>query len=227
MTLGLASCSPKYYSPNSHNVPLFSEKGETSLTLTGNGNRLEFQGAYAISNHFAIKADGGIFSPPNIDNGNGGSGKFGELGVGYFISRYENLIFETYAIVGYGGFENHLPSTQHTYPSTKGNISANLLRVGIQPNFGFKSKNFSLAISSRIVNLSYSNIKGDLIYGDVLQTQYLKNNSSNFLVEPALTLRGGSENFKLQLQYGLSFNLTNESFKQDVMFLTAGINVNF
>ncbi|MDD2412016.1 MAG: hypothetical protein RBS19_01855 [Bacteroidales bacterium] len=226
-TLGIASCSPKFYTPNSHNVPLLSEKGEASLTLTGNGNQLEFQGAYAITNHIAIKADGGIFSPSDINNGNGGSGKFGELGVGYFTPIHENWIFETYGIVGYGGFENHMPSTQENYPSTKGNISAKLLRVGIQPNFGFKSKYFSAAVSSRIVNLSYNNIKGDLIYRDISQTQYLKNNSSHFLVEPALTLRGGTESFKLQLQYGYSFNLTNKSFKQDVMFLTAGINVNF
>lgn len=227
ITLGLASCSPKFYTPNSHNVPLLSEKGETSLTLTGNGNQLEFQGAYAITDHFAIKADGGVFSPPNLDNGNGGSGKFGELGVGYFRPIHENWIFETYGIIGYGGFENHLPSTQEDYPSTKGSISANLLRVGIQPNFGFKSKYFSAAVSSRIVNLSYSNIKGDLIFKDESQTNYLKNNSSNFLVETALTLRGGIEKFKIQLQYGYSFNLTNQSFKQDVMFLTAGINVSF
>ena len=222
-----ASCSPKYYTPNTLNVPLFSEKGETNLTLSGNVNQVEFQGAYAVANNIAIIANGGVIMPGNLETGNGGSGKLVELGAGYFKPVTENWIFETYGIVGYGSMENHLPSTKDYYPLTKGNISANLLRVGIQPNFGYKTKNFSAAISSRIVNLSYSNIKGDLIYDDVVQTNYLKDNSSNFLIEPALTLRGGFEKFKLQLQYGYCINLTNNNFRQDNWNLTLGLNFNF
>ena len=34
----------KYYVPNTQNVPLISERGETNLTLSGNGNQVEFQG---------------------------------------------------------------------------------------------------------------------------------------------------------------------------------------
>lgn len=41
--VGLASCSPKYYIPNTQNVPLISKKGETNLTFSGNGNLVEFQ----------------------------------------------------------------------------------------------------------------------------------------------------------------------------------------
>lgn len=227
IALGFASCSPKYYIPNTQNVPLISKKGETNLTLSGNGNQAEFQGAYGLTKNIAIKANGGLFIPTNLSNGNGGSGKFVELGGGYFKPITENWIFEVYGIVGYGSFENHLPSTKADYPLTNGNISANLLRVGIQPNFGYKSKYFSIAISSRIVNLSYSNIKGDLIFDNEHQTDYLKNNSSNYLVEPALTIKGGLEKIKLQLQYGYSVNLSNSHFKQDNSFLTIGLNFNF
>lgn len=224
---GLTSCNPKFYTPNTQNVPLISQQGETNLTLSGNGNQVEFQGAYGISNNIAIKANGGLFIPADLDNGNGGSGKFLEFGGGYFKSIQENWVFESYAIVGFGTFENHLPATTMGNPQTKGDISASILRIGIQPNFGYKSKNFSAAVSSRFVNLSYNNIKGDLVFDGENQTDYLKTNDSNFLIEPALTLRAGLEKIKLQLQYGYSLNLSNSDFKQDHPFLTLGLNFNF
>ncbi len=224
---GFASCSPIYYSPNTQNVPLISEKGETNLTVTGNGNQVEFQGAYGIAENIALQVNGGLFIPADINDGNGGSGKFIDIGGGYFNPITENWIFETYGILGVGGFENHLPSTKADYPLTSGDISANILRVGIQPNFGYKSKYFSAAVSSRIVNLFYSNIKGNLMYNNKNQQDYLTENSSNFLLEPAITIRGGFERLKLQLQYGYSFNLSKSDFRQDNTFLTLGLNFNF
>ena len=217
IAISFASCSSKYYTPNTQNVPLISQKGETNLTLAGNANQVEFQGAYGIGNNFAVQANGGLFIPADLDNGDGGSGKFIEFGAGYFKPLTENFIFETYGLLGLGSVENHFGQT--------GNVSANILRVGIQPNLGFKSKYFSAALSSRIVNLMYSKIDGNLI--GVGEVQYLKDNSSNFLVEPAITLRTGFENFKLQLQYGYSVNLTKNDFKQDKSFLTLGLNFTF
>ena len=82
-------------------------------------------------------------------------------------------------------------------------------------------------VSSRLVNLSYSNIKGDLIFGGDPQVADLKDNKSNFLIEPALTIRGGFEKVKLQVQYGYSFNVSKSDFKQDKNFLTVGLNFNF
>lgn len=152
--IGIASCNPKFYSPNTQNVPLISEKGETNLTLSGNGNQVEFQGAYGLTENIAIKANAGFFIPNDLNNGNGGSGNFVEVGGGYFKPLDNNFVFETYGIVGFGSFENHLPSTTNNYPQTEGNISANIFRIGIQPNFGYKSKYFSAAVSSRFVNLS-------------------------------------------------------------------------
>ncbi len=227
VAFGFSSCSPKFYTPNTQNVPLISEKGETNLTLSGNGNQVEFQGAYGIGKCIAIKANGGLFRPTDINNGNGGSGKFIEFGGGYFKPVSEKWVFEAYGIAGFGSFENHLPSTTNDYPLTTGNISADILRIGVQPNFGYKSKYFSAAVSSRIVNLSYNNIKGDLIFDGQNQPNYLKTHSSNFLVEPALTVRAGVKKFKLQLQYGYSINVTNRDFRQDNSFLTIGLNFNF
>ncbi len=219
--IGLVACSPKYYTPNTQNVPLISEKGETNLTLSGNGNQIEFQGAHGVGNSFAIQANGGLFIPADLNNGSGGSGKLIEFGAGYFKPITSNLIFETYGLFGVGSFENHISDV------ASGNISASIFRFGIQPSIGFKSRFFSAALSSRFVNLMYSKIEGDLVYEGLGQVQYLKDNASNFLVEPAVTLRGGFDKVKLQLQYGYSVNLSKSDFKQDNNFLTFGLNFTF
>lgn len=223
----LNACNPIYYSPNTQNVPLISEKGETNLTLAGNGNQIEFQAAYGVAQNIALKANGGIFIPKDNDNGDGGSGKFFELGGGYFKPLENNLVFEIYGIAGFGTVENHFPSIAAANPQTTGDISANVFRFGIQPNFGYKSEYFSVAVSSRIANLTYGNIKGDLIYNAENQATYLNQNKSNFLVEPAITIRGGLEKIKLQLQLAKSINLSINDFRQENFLLTLGLNFNF
>lgn len=222
----ITGCNPKFYSPNTQNVPLISEKGETNLTLSGNGNQIEFQGAHGITNSIAIQANGGLFIPSDLDNGSGGSGKFFEVGAGYYTPVADGFVFETYGLIGFGNMENHFPSSDNA-ATLKGDISANIVRFGIQPNFGYKSKYFSAAVSSRFVNLMYTGIDGDLIFDGDNQINYLEANKSNFLIEPALTLRGGLERLKLQLQIGYSLNLSNSDFKQDKTSMTLGLNFNF
>lgn len=223
----MLSCSPKYYTANTQNVPLISQQGETNLTVSGNANQVEFQGAYGVTNGFAIQANGGLFIPSDLDNGDGGSGKFLEIGGGYFTPVSQNFVFELYGLIGAGTVENHMPSTTSANPATQGDISADIFRYGIQPNFGYKSKYFSAAVSSHIVNLRYSNIEGDLIYGGESQVDYLRDNASNILIEPAFTIRGGFDKIKLQLQVGYSWNVSSENFRQDKEFVTLGLNFNF
>ena len=227
ISIVIYSCSPKYYVPNTQNVPLLKAKGQTNLTLCGNTNQIEFQGAYGLSNHLGLMANGGFYVPKNLDNGNGGSGKLGEAGFGYFTPVNEHFIFETYGLFAAGSFENHLPSTVSSYPGTMGNISASISRISIQPNFAYTSKYFSIAVSARFASLNYSNIKGDLIFDNKNQIDYLRNDKSAILFEPALTIRGGIEKVKLQLQLLASNNLTDATFKQDKSLVSLGLNFNF
>jgi hypothetical protein len=227
VALVVIGCNPKYYSPNTQNVPLLSEKGEVNLTLSGNTNQAEFQGAYAAGEHFALQANGGLFIPKDLENGDGGSGKFIEVGAGYYTPVSETLVFEIYGLAGSGSVENDLRSRSTTNPTTTGVISASVFRYGIQPNFGFKSKYFSAAISTRLVSLNYSNIEGDLVFDGMNQKAYLNDNRSNFLFEPAVTLKAGVEKLKFQLQIGRSFNWSNEDFRQDKGYATLGLNFRF
>lgn len=219
----LSACSPKYYVPNTQNVPLLSEKGQVNLTAVGNGNQVEIQGAYALGSSLGIMGNVGFYIPKDDGNGNGGSGKLGEIGIGYFKPITEHVIFETYGLVGIGSFENHFPAASST---NTGKISGNLTRFGLQPSIGYKTKGFSVAFSSRITSLNYGEPEGNLIFDGVDQVVYLNENRSFILLEPALTLRAGLEKVKLQLQLTRGFNLTDSDFRQDESLLSVGVNFN-
>jgi len=218
------SCSPHYYIPNTQNVPLIKAQGQTNITVAGNGNQFELQGAYGITDHLAIQANGGFVFPKNEDNGNGGSGKLIEGGIGYYTNISPVLLFDVYALVGVGTMENHFPSTLAANPSTTGKIEANLARFGLQPALSYHSKYFSVTGSARIGSLNYSNIKGSLIFDGADQVAYLTDNKSGVLIEPALTLRGGVEKIKFQVQLMKSLNVSNKDFKQDDTLLSIGLN---
>jgi len=223
----LISCSPKYYVPNTQNVPLIHAQGQTNLSVAGNGNQVEFQGAYGINDALALQLNGGLVIPQEEDNGNGGSGNVIEGGLGYYRNLNTNLLFDVYALVGFGSMKNDFPSTLPAFPNTTGKISANMLRVGLQPSISYHQKYFSISGSARIASLNYNNIEGSLIFDEEDQVDYLNDNKSNFLIEPALTLRGGLEKLKIQIQLAKSFNVSNSSFKQDDSLLSVGLNFNF
>ncbi len=221
----LTGCNPIYYAPNSHNVPLLSGGGEAKITAAGNADRVEFQGAYAISDHFGLQASGGLFIPREEENGNGGSGHFLEAGGGYLHRISPNWIFEGYGLIGTGKVENHFEddSPGPTDPSI-GDLSASIFRWGVQPNLGYRSPYFSAALSTRLSNLIFHNVEGDLVFNNIDQVSYLTDHNSYFLVEPALTIRGGFQKAKLQLQLGLSYNITDPEFDQETGYITVGFH---
>lgn len=222
----IAGCSPKYYVPNTQNVPTISAKGQVNFTVAGNSNQAELQAAFGITDRLAIQLNGG-YVPQKNNDGNNGSGKLIEAGLGYYYNLGEYWLFDTYALAGGGSVENNFPSTVSDNPSTNGNISANLFRCGIQPGLSFHRRFLIVAGSVRITSLNYWDIDGNLVFEESNQQAYLRNNNSNFMVEPALTLRTGFEKVKFQLQILRSFNLTNPGFKQDNTLVSIGVNFTF
>lgn len=222
-----SACNPKYYVPNTQNVPLLTNRGEFTANVATNGNQFEGQAAIGLNKNTGIQVNGGWFAPKDLDNGNGGSGKFGEIGIGYSRNLGKTLVFETYGLFGLGSVENHLPSTIDSAKTTTGKIFSNVQRFAIQPAIGYKGRKFEVALSSRIGYLTFSKPSGSLIYNNMDQVQYLKDNATTMLVEPAVTLRYGYKNLKFQAQLGQSFNLTNANFLQDKSWLTVGLQFRF
>lgn len=227
LVLALGGCTTKFYVPNTQNVPVIDSRGQTNLTLAGNGNQVEFQGAYGLTDGLAIQANGGWVIPKDLDNGNGGSGRFIEGGLGYFKPINEDFLFDTYALAGFGSMENHFPTSVAANPATAGKISANLTRFSLQPALSFRRKYFSITGSARVSSLNYSKIGGGLMLDNLDQVAYLRDSKSNFLVEPALTIRGGVEKIKVQVQLLHSFNLSHRDFRQDDGLVSVGLNFNF
>lgn len=227
LLFALCACSPRYYVPNTQHIAMIDRKGKTNLTVSGDGEQGEFQAAYGVGEHIGLMADGAVYFPQNDENGNGGSGNLVGLGVGYYKNFTENILFDTYIIGGIGKMKNHLPTTLEDHPGTTGKISAKVYRFGLQPSLSYNSPYFSITGSARFVNLMYHNISGNLIYKNKDQVDYLNTNKTNFLIEPAITLRAGLPNAKLQLQYLYSFNMSNSSFRQARSLISIGANFSF
>ena len=224
-TIGFAGCNPIYYSPNTQNVLMPETRGDVSLAGTSGGENVQLQAAYAVTDDVALQLNGGIFGRDENDGDDGGAGTFIEVGAGYTGGEDAGVSWEIVGLLGAGSVENDFPSTIEDSPETTGQLRADLLRFGVQPAFGYRSKFVDVAASTRLVGLSYRNVEGSLIYRGEDQVAMLSDGNRYFLVEPAVTLRAGLENMKLQVQAGRSFNLTDRDFRQDEVMFSVGVVV--
>ena len=219
----LTSCSPLYYSPNAHNVPLLSQKGEASLNLSLSGgddvtNAVEIQGAYAVAKNIALLGNFYTARGNEPDYGSG-KGSLLEVGAGYFKPFSPKFIFEAYAGGGLGGVTNFYNPDKLNYSRLR------FTKFFIQPAFGFESRYFDITLSLRTARLNYHafNFTETARVEDLTNIQNIKNQPTYYLLEPALTLRGGFSNLKIQIQLVKSKNLTYKEFVQEYTNLNLGL----
>ena len=208
----MSGCSPIYYAPNTLNVPMIREKGEgvISAHIGDHGSR-NFQGAYSPKENWAVIADGFWAKEGSTLKG---SGHLFTGGAGYYRAVHPHLMWDTYGILGFGGVENSY---------SQRDVSSSFVRYGIQPSFGFQSRYFDASLATRIVGLRYFHTSGS----DPVEVQYLKDAGTQFLFEPAVTVRGGYDFLKAQFQVGRSYNKTNSNFKQEDNIVSVGVVVTF
>ncbi len=209
--------------PQIPNIPLLRAQTDATISLAAGEGRAEVQVSYAFTNELGVLFGGAFYRPEDDEDGDGGTGNFAEGGVGYFASIGSPWTFEAYGLLGVGDLENHFPSTVSSNPGTTGTIESGVLRVGVQSAFSIRLRYVEAAFSVRVMSLNYRNVSGSLIFAGEDQVSLLRQNSSYVLLEPALTLRAGAEFLKMQLQTGLSANLTDSDFDQDTGHLTVGI----
>jgi hypothetical protein len=218
LVLFFTGCGPIYYVPNTQNVPIMKDKGQMNLFLGFNGSEFtdgfELQGAYGLTDKWALQLNADWIK--SSETFSEGSGNLLEIGGGYYKKISKSFVFETYGFIGFGGLKYQDNSTDNL------DVTAKLYRVGLQPSFSYSGKYFSSSLSSRLSSLHYTNVNGSLLY----DVDYLKSNDSHWLLEPALTLQGGFEDVKLQLQIQLCYNLTNPMFSQDYTLVSLGLKVN-
>jgi hypothetical protein len=187
-------------------VPLFTEKGQVSAHVGfaqsnntdefGEGDGFTIQAATSISGEWAIL--GGYYSlsgeEPDYWKGRG---TYFEFGAGKFKYYEEKkLITELFVGFGRGSISNEGPDMQF--------VDANFFKLFIQPSLGIKGKNLEAAFTPRIAYVNYT--KSDLRIIDSNQESELNDflDSHRLVFEPGVTLRGGAEKVKIQLQYSFS-----------------------
>lgn len=218
------------YSPTIQNVPGFKEKNESRLNTiiaapaSGTESNFSLQGAYAVTNHFALTAGMNV-TVRSLDeltftdiNGNTqtdrvqynrNSFEFG-AGVFYPLSKDKSIFFEAYA--GYGSGANNI--TDMTTISVTNFHNSKINRFYLQPVLSFHPlQYFTLSTSLRYTSIGYSNIKTSYTQNELASynLEVIASKRLEFL-EPVLVMSGGLPSAPwIRLQGQMNFSvLMNE-----------------
>jgi len=212
LMLVVTGCSPIYYAPSVHNVPMLQGKGDGTFAVHVASDGGAVQGAYAVAEHVGVMVNVNSFKQKDNNDNDGGSGSLFEVGVGYHRNLGGTVVWENYLLLGGGSVEDHFSLSTGPFKTGAGTLDAKFTRWGVQPSLSLHSRIVDTAVSLRLMGLKYSDASGNLIYNGQDQVAYLNGLGSQFLVEPAITLKGGWDPIKLQLQLGWSKNITSQDF---------------
>jgi len=233
------SCSHYYYVPNVQNVPLFREKNEYRISGTsGLGTEtscLEVQGAYSVTGNLGIMTN--FMSAKGIDNNeeSWAKGTYLDAAIGYYKPLHKSGVFEIYGGVG-GSKQQHQYRSEIYDPGNPaynnlnaGTSDLSFIKIFVQPSIGMTFNGFDFAFSTRFNRLSFNKIVNQI---DKLSNKYefdklySTEQTKNYLFfEPALTIRGGWKNLKVQLQGATASYLNNDHYHFDQYHISIGLNV--
>ncbi len=227
----VCSCTHVYYSPNSSNVPLFKEKGESRIngyyslgaTITDDIKGAEIQAAYAVSNHFGVIFNTAFMgaSDGSDNQKDAGNGSLIEAGAGYYKPLQGNYIFETYTGLGFGSVKNEY--------STGGSSKVSFDKFFLQPSIGYSGKIFDIGLASKFslvkMMINHSTFMDESDPFKTYDMEYIKANPFSVLWEPSLFVRIGFETVKAQFQFTPSYNLNNKMLAQNVAVLSCGLSI--
>ncbi len=219
------SCNHYFYAPNMHNVPLLKDQKDTRISIAqSNGGEIsstEIQGAYAVTNKVGVMVNTMFAKNGNKgDSTDKGNGSLIEAGGGYFKPLgNSNFIFESYLGAGGGSIKNIYRNGT--------SIHTTATRFFVQPAIGYSIPHFQIALSTKFcgVNLSKPSNYSSLDSTQRGNLDYLGSHSFSMLLEPAITIRAGWNNLKLQFQYGRSSNLNNPKLIQGTKNVSLGLYI--
>lgn len=194
--------------------------GSVASTLSGSELSYSVQGAYAVTNHFALTGavngtmrsleelaytdNNGAIREENVQY-NRRSVEFG-AGVFFPISRDSSVFFETYA--GYGFGFNRITELTNTTVTNFHNSNTN--RFYIQPSFSYHPMDqFALSFLVRFTSIRYTDIATTYTNEQLESYRLLQISSSRLLfVEPSLIASIGFLNtpwLRIQSQINFSY----------------------
>lgn len=214
LILFACSCNPKYYSPNSANVPLLVKENDISLSgSVTTGENLkggELQLAYAIDSNYAL-----LLNAFKATADEDGGGQYYEIGYGNhkLENNNSNFFMDLFLLAGIGSITNE---------RSEGKIKNQFYKIATQGNFGYSFKYLDITLVAKFsyikflyyeLNLNYNS--QSYLYDD---TEILKNKPYNIRLEPSIIIRAGSNNFKLYIQATQSNSLiwSKNNLKDDM-----------
>lgn len=232
------SCASRYmYSPSAHNVPVFTQQGDSKIAAAysvngGNednsGNGLEVQGAYAITKHVAVQAGYSTRNEKTVDS-NFSSSYFNfstvkykrqmfEVGAGYYrsIHKRDKIFFSAYGGVGFGKFSFKDTGRDNNQLLYSRSHNANVTKYYLQGGVTFINRGFVTTVSGRATVLDFNRIQTNYSAPELddLNIDNIANQTYVFF-EPAVIL---SYQFKklpgmrIECQVGLSAHLRNKDY---------------
>ncbi|MCB0496230.1 MAG: hypothetical protein KDC79_08840 [Cyclobacteriaceae bacterium] len=214
------SCSPIYYAPSAHNVPIFTEKNQGNFSIGSSvlisseaydspaALGLEGQTAYSFSNHFAAQANFMLLRGESFYKGLINKNNYMEVAIGYFLPIGQNFVFEVYSGVGNGFVKNNIGD------STAYIIKTQFSKPYLQPSIGFHKKHFFTSIDFRIGHLNYHNTDHNIPISNLDEFYINVLNDKYWLVEPCLSLGMNLKKVQLKWQWYMSYNMDNKFLPQ-------------
>jgi hypothetical protein len=232
------------YTPNRPPTPIL-ERGWVNLSAGGHGSSFEAQGAYGITDHIGVLASYDNQQPsgdPLADF----SGKFFDLGVGYFDYYRSHWHFEGWAALGWGsangriakggpvGFEGspviHSMEGEYDLPATNKvrEIDAKYFRESIQAHWGLEGNVGGLGIGGRVSTLElYRWHQIDRPDSGAGSTTEITGSLSGLLFEPYVFLHLGTKWVKLYTELWVSYPLNRFHESYSPVNLAGGVILEF
>jgi hypothetical protein len=250
-----ASCKSYHYmyAPVATSTPMFNKKGESDVSalysfgsifrtnVHTHNDGYDLQGAYAVSDHFALTA---AFSHRHERNVYDSTNTFGNtvnsslsyrrnttlLGVGYFTpcNASGSSFFDLYAGYGIGRYQLDDDGVAPG-PLYHQFHDCNVNNYYVQPGFHFNGRGaMQVSLATRINTISYYNIATD--YTAAQEKSYnmavIRNTVFSFL-EPSFTIRGwapGAPWIRIEFQASTSIKLNNTALYYRESYLSLGLS---
>ncbi len=202
----LSGCAFDYYMPATQSVPLFTQKGDVKTLVSASLDKENYVGevqcAYSMLDHVAISASFMGTGTKNNSQFDQPDGVAFNAALGYYKTFSESIVFETYGGIGtYSRYRRYNPEYALIQYDNVSDINA--MNLFVQPNLGYVAPNFEFALSSRIAQWSFTKVENRTTPGtdEYDRLQQIARGKNFVLFEPALTLRGGTEYKKIQIQF--------------------------
>jgi hypothetical protein len=206
MAAVISSCSYSSYIPITVNEPMLKEKGEIQGIVYPGANHVEVQGAYAVTNHFAVQGDiwKGIDKRFSMD-----------ILPGYYYYHQNGFCLGVYAGGGMANTSGKKLIPYNSLINRAGEIYSQEVRYTsliLQPGIGYRHDIFEIGFSTRASYVDFSqyhrlyytrDTEDDFVYK--LKNEYHSDGFNMWMIQPAINASVGFKKVKAFFATSINF----------------------